>query len=69
MDIPTEGCGGVPRPSLLMEASASLLDGQLSREDYDVAVERALVETIAEMAATRGPIINDGEQFEPIFAT
>ena len=34
-----------------------------------MTVERALVETIAEIAATGGPIIIDGEQFEPSFAT
>ena len=39
MVMPTEGCGGVPRPSQLMELLASLLDGQLSQEDYDVAVK------------------------------
>lgn len=69
MTIATEGVGSVPRPAYLMEAMGVLQAGEISQEEVAAAVERALAETIAEMEATGSPIITDGEQSKPSFAT
>ncbi len=69
MTIPTEGCGSVPRPAYLLEAMTAAQEGKLSLEDYASTVVKALTETIAEMEATGSPIITDGEQSKPSFAT
>ncbi len=69
MTIPTEGCGSVPRPAYLLEAMGAAQEGKLSLKDYAATVMKALTETIAEMEATGSPIITDGEQSKPSFAT
>lgn len=69
MFIPTEGCGSVPRPAYLMDAMSGHARGTVSQGDLDAAIGRALSETIAEMEATGSPIITDGEQSKPSFAT
>lgn len=69
MRIPTEGCGSVPRPAYLMDAMTALQAGQMTQADFDATVDRAVAETIAEMEATGSPIITDGEQSKPSFAT
>jgi 5-methyltetrahydropteroyltriglutamate--homocysteine methyltransferase len=69
MTIPTEGVGSVPRPQYLMDAMAALQAGSLSDEDFAATVDRAVAETISEMAATGSPIITDGEQSKSSFAT
>ena len=69
MTIPTEGVGSVPRPAYLIQAMGALQQGDLTQEDYAAIVDRAVAETIAEMAATGSPIISDGEQSKSSFAT
>ncbi|MEP3278318.1 MAG: 5-methyltetrahydropteroyltriglutamate--homocysteine methyltransferase [Stappiaceae bacterium] len=69
MIIPTEGCGSVPRPDYLMKAASAHAGGEISQDDLNQAVDRALSETIAEMEATGSEIITDGEQSKPSFAT
>lgn len=58
MPLPTEPIGSIPRPKYL-------LDGPAEPE----LVDRALVETIERLAATGSPVITDGEQSKPSFAT
>ena len=55
MAIPTESIGSIPRPEYLL-VDASLVD-------------RALAETIERLAATGSPVLTDGEQGKPSFAT
>ena len=69
MNIPSEGVGSVPRPAYLLDAMGALQAGSLSAKDYAAVAERAVAETIAEMAATGSSIISDGEQSKPSFAT
>jgi len=69
MIIPTEGVGSVPRPRYLLDAMGALQEGSLTTEDYAAIVDRAVAETISEMEATGSPIISDGEQSKPSFAT
>ncbi len=69
MTIPTEGVGSVPRPQYLMDAMAARQAGRMTDEDVAAAVDRAVAETIAELAATGSPIITDGEQAKSSFVT
>ena len=69
MPIPTEPIGSIPRPSALIEAGQDLAAGRIAADAYAGAAERALRETIEQFEATRSPVITDGEQTKPSFAT
>lgn len=69
MTIPTEAVGSVPRPQYLIDAIGALQNGQMTNEDYDALVNRALAETISKLEATGSPIITDGEQSKSSFVT
>ena len=69
ISIPTEPIGSVPRPDYLMEAMTAHAGGTLDEAGLAGATERAIAETIAEMEATGSPVITDGEQSKPSFAT
>jgi 5-methyltetrahydropteroyltriglutamate--homocysteine methyltransferase len=66
MPIPTEPVGSIPRPSALIDAirTAGAASGDLDR-----LYEQALRDTIAALEATGSPVITDGEQTKPSFAT
>jgi 5-methyltetrahydropteroyltriglutamate--homocysteine methyltransferase len=67
--IPTEPIGSIPRPSRLTDAGRELAAGQISADDYALVAEEALRETIGQLEATGSPVISDGEQSKPSFAT
>ena len=67
--IPTESIGSVPRPDYLIEAMVAHGAGRLDDAELSRAMERAVAETIAAMEATGSPIVTDGEQSNPSFAT
>lgn len=69
MSIPTEPIGSVPRPQRLLEAGEERAAGRLSDEQYATVAEEAVRETIDELEATGSPVITDGEQTKPSFAT
>lgn len=69
MKIPTESVGSIPRPAYLIEAVKAFEAGRLSQAAYEEAIDRAVRETVAEMERTGSPIISDGEQAKPSFAT
>lgn len=69
MPIPTEPIGSVPRPQALIDAFAAHAAGKLSDADLETAEGAALADTLARFAATGSPIITDGEQTKPSFAT
>jgi 5-methyltetrahydropteroyltriglutamate--homocysteine methyltransferase len=63
--IPTEPVGSIPRPAELVEALRAGVSG-----DELTALEDAAVQcTIAELEATGSPVLTDGEQRKPSFAT
>jgi 5-methyltetrahydropteroyltriglutamate--homocysteine methyltransferase len=65
MAIPTEPIGSIPRPPELIRAAQQGLDqGRL-----DELYRQALVDTIRRFEATGSPVITDGEQTKPSFAT
>lgn len=65
----TEPIGSIPRPPALIQAVAAFQLGQIAREALDVQYEAALTDTIERFAETGSPIITDGEQTKPSFAT
>ncbi|HEY6293539.1 MAG TPA: cobalamin-independent methionine synthase II family protein [Terriglobia bacterium] len=69
MPIPTEPIGSIPRPPELIEAVRSFQAGRLSRETLDALYAEALRDTIRLFEATGSPVITDGEQTKPSFAT
>src|SRR6266498_2757362 len=69
MAIPTEMIGSIPRPAQLIGAGQDLAAGRISVQAYAELAEAAVRETIAELEATGSPVITDGEQGKPSFAT
>jgi 5-methyltetrahydropteroyltriglutamate--homocysteine methyltransferase len=68
MRIPTEPIGSIPRPPELMEAAA-FARGRLPQEELDRLYDQAVRDTIKSLEATGSPVITDGEQTKPSFAT
>jgi 5-methyltetrahydropteroyltriglutamate--homocysteine methyltransferase len=66
MPIPTEPVGSIPRPRALIDAIAA---GNLSSEALETLYDDAVRETIHLFEATGSPVITDGEQSKPSFAT
>jgi 5-methyltetrahydropteroyltriglutamate--homocysteine methyltransferase len=69
MTIPTEPIGSIPRPAELLTAMQAHASGRISREQLLSAEEAAVRDTIARFEGTGSPIITDGEQTKPSFAT
>jgi 5-methyltetrahydropteroyltriglutamate--homocysteine methyltransferase len=69
MAIPTEPIGSIPRPPQLIQAVASFQAGKITREALDVAYSEALRDTIDRLEQTGSPVLTDGEQTKPSFAT
>ena len=69
MPIPTEPIGSIPRPPDLLAAMSAHAAGRISSEQLHAAEEAALRDTIALFERTGSPIITDGEQTKPSFAT
>ena len=69
MPIPTEPIGSIPRPPGLLAAMRARAARQISDEQFHAAEEAALRDTISRLEATGSPIITDGEQTKPSFAT
>src|SRR6266516_4488199 len=69
MPIPTEPVGSIPRPAELVEAMQAAADGRIATSELDALFEKAVRSTIAELGATGSPVITDGEQRKPSFAT
>ncbi len=69
MSLPTEPIGSLPRSRELQDAMAAFSRGELSAEELDAQFDRAVSETIQKFEATGSPVISDGEQTKPSFAT
>jgi 5-methyltetrahydropteroyltriglutamate--homocysteine methyltransferase len=67
MSLPTEQIGSIPRPRGLIDA-IRLAAGTPS-EELDRLYAEALRDTIERLEATGSPVITDGEQTKPSFAT
>lgn len=69
MPLPTEPIGSIPRSRALMDAVQSFQSGKLPQQELDAAYDAATRETIQLFEATGSPVISDGEQSKPSFAT
>jgi 5-methyltetrahydropteroyltriglutamate--homocysteine methyltransferase len=69
MPIPTEPIGSIPRPPSLLDAMQGFAAGRITAEDLDAEYDAALADTIARFESTGSPVITDGEQTKPSFAT
>jgi len=67
--IPTEPIGSIPRPLQLLQAVQDHAAGKISLHTLGAAYDSAIEETVRQFEATGSPIITDGEQSKPSFAT
>jgi len=67
--IQTEPIGSIPRPPALLAAMRAYAQQRCTQEEMKAAYDDALHQTIAELEATGSPVITDGEQTKPSFAT
>lgn len=65
----TEPIGSIPRPRTLIAAIAAFQSGQIDGASLNAEYARALQDTIDRFAKTGSPMITDGEQSKPSFAT
>ena len=69
MGIPTEPIGSIPRPTELINGIAAHAAGTISSDELDRLYDSAVRETVERMEAIGAPVISDGEQSKPSFAT
>ncbi len=65
----TEPIGSIPRPPALIQAMQAFASGSIGKDAMDAAYAAALRDTIERFEATGSPVITDGEQTKPSFAT
>lgn len=69
MKIATEPIGSIPRPAYLVESMNALSIGEISEKEFLALTDRSIKETLKEFEETGSPVISDGEQAKPSFAT
>jgi 5-methyltetrahydropteroyltriglutamate--homocysteine methyltransferase len=69
MPIPTEPIGSIPRPPELIEGMGQFAAGRISQDEMRSLYDGAMHDTIQRFEATGSPVITDGEQTKPSFAT
>jgi 5-methyltetrahydropteroyltriglutamate--homocysteine methyltransferase len=69
MSIPTEPIGSIPRPQALQDGMAAAAAGRMSASDLDALYGDAVRDTLHRFETTGSPVITDGEQRKPSFAT
>jgi 5-methyltetrahydropteroyltriglutamate--homocysteine methyltransferase len=69
MPIPTEPVGSIPRPPELIDGMREFASGKLSSERMESLFDDAVRDTIRRFEETKSPVITDGEQRKPSFAT
>jgi 5-methyltetrahydropteroyltriglutamate--homocysteine methyltransferase len=67
--LATEPIGSIPRPRELLEGIEARAQGRISQNELDALYEEAVRETIARLEETGSPVVTDGEQRKPSFAT
>jgi 5-methyltetrahydropteroyltriglutamate--homocysteine methyltransferase len=67
--LPTEPIGSIPRSAALQDAMQAAAEGRITPGDLEVLVDDAVRDTLRRFEATGSPIITDGEQRKPSFAT
>ena len=69
MTLPTEPIGSIPRPKELLEGMAAFGAGRIAREALTALFDGAVRDTIRRFEEAGSPVVTDGEQRKPSFAT
>jgi 5-methyltetrahydropteroyltriglutamate--homocysteine methyltransferase len=69
MAMLTEPIGSIPRPDSLLQAIAAFQADEISQAQLTESYSEALRDTIRRFEETGSPVITDGEQTKPSFAT
>jgi len=69
MTLPTEPIGSIPRPAALIEGMQAAAAGKIAAEKLEALFDDAVRDTIRRFEETGSPVITDGEQRKPSFAT
>ncbi|MBT2383608.1 cobalamin-independent methionine synthase II family protein [Streptomyces sp. ISL-11] len=69
MGIPTEPIGSIPRSAELLAAMAAHAAGRLGDDELAAAQDDAVRDTIRRLEEIGSPVVTDGEQSKPSFAT
>src|SRR5450432_3033936 len=69
MKIRTEPIGSIPRPKYLVDGLQSFAQQQINESELSKLFDEALKDTIKRFEETGSPVITDGEQTKPSFAT
>jgi 5-methyltetrahydropteroyltriglutamate--homocysteine methyltransferase len=69
MKILTEPVGSIPRPKYLVDALQSFAQQQIRESELSKLFDEALKDTFKRFEETGSPVITDGEQSKPSFAT
>jgi len=67
--ILTEPIGSIPRPAYLQQAILAASKNEIKQDELEKLMDQAVRETIQEFEKTGSPVITDGEQTKPSFAT
>jgi 5-methyltetrahydropteroyltriglutamate--homocysteine methyltransferase len=67
--IPTEPIGSIPRPKELQEGISRAQEGKIPAADLEKLFDAAVKDTLRRFEETGSPVITDGEQRKPSFAT
>ena len=67
--LPTEPIGSIPRPAELLDGIAAFGAGHMTQDALEALFDDAVRDTIRRFEATGSPVITDGEQRKPSFAT
>ncbi|GAA4640048.1 cobalamin-independent methionine synthase II family protein [Actinoallomurus vinaceus] len=69
MAMSTEPIGSIPRPPELLAAMRSHASGEIDDTDLGKAQDEAVRDTIRRLEGIGSPVVTDGEQSKPSFAT
>lgn len=69
MSIPTEPIGSIPRPAELQAAVAGHAAGRISSAELAELHDAAVRDTVKRLEELGSPVVTDGEQSKPSFAT
>ncbi|MFI1253037.1 cobalamin-independent methionine synthase II family protein [Streptomyces netropsis] len=67
--IPTEPIGSIPRSAELLATMAAHADGRIGDDELATAQDDAVRDTIRRLEEIGSPVVTDGEQSKPSFAT
>ena len=69
MAIPTEQIGSIPRSASLLQTMVAFQAGKVSPSEMDAAYADAIRDKMQKLEQSGSPILTDGEQTKPSFAT